>query len=140
MRKPAPGTPPRLGLRVVETGTRQAFSPDAVGRIRGQFDATKPFLESFGVEASGVTTVCGWIVLRRDAPARLEVTVNGAPVASETVFAPGGAYRDWPETRESAFETRFDAGPLPRGRGRLALRITGERGTAHEMSIPLRLD
>ena len=137
MRKPAPGTPPRKGLRVIETATRQDFDADAIGRIYGNFDTAKPFLESYGIEASGQSTLEGWIALRGDAAERLAISIDGVDIASHTDFATSLPYRDWPDTPQTAFSTRFDATPLPHGRGRLGVRVTGRRGTAHEMSIPL---
>lgn len=140
MRKPERGTPPRMGMPVVETGTSQSFHPDATGRIAQRFDPSRPFLDSYGIEAQGVTPVEGWIALRGDEPVSLEATVDGASIGTgPTTFEPGLPYRDWAGTRQTRFDTVIDTTGLTVGRQRLVLRIVGGRGVTHEMSIALRV-
>ena len=140
MRKPERGMPPRMGMRVVETGSRQAFDPDATGRIYGRHDATKPLLDSYGIEAEGTAQVEGWIALRGDAPGHLRLAVDGvAAEAGPTVWAPGLPYRDWADTRQTSFSTSAEVSRLAPGDHRLTVTIVGERGVSHEMWIALRV-
>ena len=139
MRKPKPGGPPRLSAPIVEVASRQAFNPDASGKIWPNCDPARPFLDSYGVEASGVTQVSGWIALRGDEPDRLDVMVDGQSLDSVTSWEIGVPYRDWPSSRQTVFRTQFDVGGLPRGRHCLSVRIKGKRGRTHDMSIPLSL-
>ena len=140
MRKPAHGTPPRMGMRVVETATCQAFNPNATGRIAQRYDGSQPFLDSYGIETRGPTSVSGWIVLRDDEPERLELIVDGELVANgPTTWNTGPAYRDWVGAHQTEFSTDMDiSGSLP-GPHRLTVRTTGRKGTAHEMWIALHL-
>jgi len=139
MRKPEPGGPPRLGAPVVEVASRQAFNPDGSGKIWPNYDPARPFLDSYGVEASGATQVSGWIALRDDQPDRLDVMVDERSLDSATEWEIGAPYRDWSGSRQTVFHTQFDPGSLPRGRHRLSVRIEGKRGRTHAMSIPLSL-
>ena len=140
MRKPARGTPPRPRMRVVEAATRQAFNPDATGRIDQGHDRTKPFTESYGIEAEGTTRVAGWIALRGDAPKRLRLAVDGAAVeAGPTVWEPGAPYRDWDDSPQTVFTTSFDASGIAAGEHRLTVTVEGARGVSHEMGIALRV-
>ena len=138
MRKPSPGQPPRMGMRVVETSTRLSFDPDATGRIMQRIDASKPFLDSYGIEAVGRASVSGWTVLRADEPERLDVSIDGNPVANgPTEWAAGLPYRDWDGARQTAFSTEVDVSTLAPGRYDLAVRVSGRRGTVQEMGIAL---
>ena len=137
MRKPEPGTPPRLGVRVVDIATRQTFNPDAFGMIWAEHDETRGLLESYGIEASGPTEVGGWIALRSDRPEILTLAVDEVCLDSTTEWQVGAPYRDWPETLQTVFRTRFDVGAISRGSHRLAVSIRGEHGVTHTMSIPL---
>ena len=140
MRKPERGTPPRMGLRVVETATRQSFNPDATGLIYGRHDATKPFLESYGIEADGTTLVEGWIALRGDAPVQLSLAVDGVPVESGPIeWQPGDPYRDWADTCQTVFMTTLDTASFAAGEHRLTVTIAGARGLSHDLSIALRV-
>ena len=140
MRKPQRGAPPRMGMRVVETGTRQAFDPDATGRIYGRHDATKPFLDSYGIEAAGTAPVEGWIALRGDAPKHLRLAVDGVAVeAGPTLWEPGDPYRDWAESRQTVFITSLDVSRIAAGEHRLTVTIEGQRGASHAMWIALRV-
>jgi len=139
MRKPQRGAPPRMEARVIEVATRQGFNRDAVGKIWSRSYLGRSLLDSYGIEASGATEVSGWIALRRDRAERLDLSVGGVPVDSETTWEEGAPYRDWSGAVQTVFRTRFDAGVLPTGRSRLDVRIIGKRGIVHDMSIPLRV-
>lgn len=140
MRKPALGVPPRMGMHVVETATCQAFNPNATGRIAQRYDAAQPFLDSYGIETRGPTSVSGWIVLRDDEPECLELLVDGEPVENEpTTWNTGPTYRDWVNTHQTEFSTDMDVSELLPGSYRLTVRITGRKGTTHEMWITLHL-
>jgi len=139
MRKPERGAPPRMEARVIEVATRQDFNRDAVGKIWSRSDPGRSLLDSYGIEASGATEVSGWIALRRDRAERLDLSVGGVPVDSETTWEEGAPYRDWSGAVQAVFRTRFDAGVLPTGRSCLDVRIIGKRGIVHDMSIPLRV-
>ena len=140
MRKPARGTPPRPHMRVIEVATRQAFNPDATGRIYGRHDTLKPFVESYGIEAKDTAPVEGWIALRGEVPERLEVIIDGIAVEStHPTFDPGLPYRDWMDTQQTTFRTRIETSALPFGHYQLTTRIIGQRGAVHEMSIALNI-
>ena len=140
MRKPLRGTPPRLGLRVVETGSRQAFHPDATGWIHRKHDEARPFVDSYGIEASGSAPVEGWIALRGDAPKHLRLAVDGVAVdAGPVVWDPGAPYRDWGATPQTTFRTSLDLSRIVAGEHRLTVTIEGERGVSHAMWIALRV-
>lgn len=140
MRKPERGTPPRLGMRVVETATRQAFNPDATGRIAQKHDPSKPFLDSYGIEARGTAPVEGWIVLRGDTPEHLRLSVDGVALEAAPIqWAVGMPYRDWDGSRQTAFATSADVSRLAPGQHRLTVEVEGRRGTRHSMSIALRI-
>ena len=137
MRKPEPGSPPRMGARFVDIATRQTFNPDAFGAIWGAHDETRGLLESYGIEASGPTQVGGWIALRSDRPEILAIAVDEVCLDSTTEWQVGHPYRDWPKTLQTVFHTQFDVGVISHGKHRLAVKVQGEGGITHTMSIPL---
>ena len=79
----------------------------------------------------------GWIAFRGDRPATLECLVDGAPLAVEPAFEPGDPYRDWADTRRTAFAADIDCTGLPVGTHRLEARLASTRGHRHALSIPL---
>ncbi|MGI3899997.1 MAG: class I SAM-dependent methyltransferase [Janthinobacterium lividum] len=138
MRKPERGAPPRMGMRTVKTGTSQPFNRDATGRIAQRCDGAKPFLDSYGIDTAGDAEVEGWIVLRGDTPERLTVLVDGTPVQGrETIWEPGNPYRDWAESRQTAFRTSIGTDRIAAGTHELTVEIQGSRGVSHAMKIPL---
>jgi SAM-dependent methyltransferase len=138
LRKPERGKPPRMGMRLIRTGTWQPFNADATGKIGQKIDATKPFLDSYGIDTNGEAEIEGWIVLRGDTPDGLSLSVDGRPVESrKPVWEPGLAYRDWVDSRQTAFRTSFVTDQLAPGQYELAVEIRGARGGAHRMTIPL---
>ncbi len=137
MRKPERGTPPRMGGRRADIATHQIFDADAFGKIWANCDQSRPFLDSYGIEASGSTEISGWIALRDDEPVTLNLTVDDTPIGSETAWEAGAPYRDWSNCRETVFRTRFDASALDPRRCHLTVRVTGRNGKVHHMSIPL---
>ncbi len=138
LRKPERGAPPRMGMRLIQTASQQHFNPDATGKIKQQFDASKPFLESYGIETAAAARVEGWIVLRGDTPSTLEALVDGRPAQTEeVVWEPGLPYRDWADSRQTSFHTVISTDRLDPGEHQLTLEIEGSRDVKHVMAIPL---
>lgn len=137
LRKPKPGAPIGNAAPLVELGTTQAFDADAVGRIAATPDLALPFRDSYGIEARGPMVVNGWIAFRGDSPVSLDLLVDGAPVPARPVFEAGDPYRDWADTRQTAFSAEIDCSGLPAGPHRLEARLTSARGRKHTLSIPL---
>ncbi len=138
MRKPERGAPPRMGMRVVHTGTRQSFNPDATGRIAQRYDGARPFLDSYGIETAGLAQVEGWIALRGDTPERLRIFVDGAPVESgPTTWQVGAPYRDWPDGHQTVFRTSVETDGLAPGEHELTVEIHGSRAVSHRMTIAM---
>ena len=138
MRKPAVGAPIRQDVPVLKFGTTQPFDPDAVGHILPEFDPTKRFRDSFGLDVapSRDASVEGWIAFRADGPERMDVLVDGLEVASSTEFEAGEPYRDW-DTAKTSFTATVDLSAVRPGTHRLQARITSGGGAAHSLTIPL---
>ena len=138
MRKPAVGAPIRQDVPVLKFGTTQPFDPDAVGRILPEFDPTKRFRDSFGLDIrpSRDASVEGWIAFRADGPERMDVLVDGLKVASSTEFEAGEPYRDW-DTAKTGFTATVDLSAVRPGTHRLQARITSRGGATHSLTIPL---
>ena len=138
MRKPRLGAPRKSEPPpVLELGTKQAFNPDACGMFTPRFDASRPFLESYGIEGAGVIDVKGWIVFRQDAPGDLSAAIDGKEIEVTPEFAPEERDdRKWaaPKVR---FSFRLDLRSVPTGRHDLKITIRSKGGIAHTMSAPL---
>ena len=95
MRKPEVGAPIRTEVPVLRYGSQQPFDPDATGRILAQFDESKPFRKSYGLDLAPLRDVVveGWVVFRDDMAAALEVLVDGSPLAASASFEPGYMHR-----------------------------------------------
>ena len=137
MRKPQPGAPIKTDVPVLRNATSQAFDPDAVGRIWARFDDTLGYRDSYGIDASGLTDIHGWIVFRGDGPVSLDVAIDGKVVAAESAFEAGAPYRDWAGSIQTAFAAGIDLTGIEPGLHKLETRIRSARGREHVMSIPL---
>ncbi|WP_165361477.1 class I SAM-dependent methyltransferase [Lichenibacterium ramalinae] len=140
MRKPAMGAPIRTEIPVLKLGTEQPFDADAFGSILPQFDAGRPFRDSYGLDlpTAGPHRIEGWIVFRGDAPASLTVDVDGQPVAATVAFDPGQPYRDW-DVPQTAFSADVDLSAVALGAHRLTATVRNRAGRSHPLSIPLTL-
>ena len=140
MRKPPVGAPIKTDVPVLRLGTEQPFDADAFGSILPQFDARRPFRDSYGLDLSAAAPhrVEGWIVFRGDAPASLDVAVDGRPVAASAAFDPGSSYRDW-GVPQTAFSAEVDLSGIAPGPHRLTATVRSRGGRAHPLSIPLTL-
>ena len=136
MTKPPAGAPPRTEAPVLELTSTQPFNPIARGKILERCDLARPLAESYGIEASGETTIDGWLA-SGFTPGRVDVTVDGAPLPSRTAWGGPGPFRDRAEMAMRSFRTEVDLAAIPPGRYRLALYVEGQEGGSHEMSIPL---
>ncbi len=141
MRKPERGAPMRTEVPVIHTGTRQDFDPDAVGRIVPQVDLGLPIIESHGLDlkAGKEAEILGWITFRGDAPAEVDVLIDGRPVTARTEFDPGPPYRDWEDTVRHAWAAAIDLAGVAPGRHELEMRFRSLGGKSHALTIPLTL-
>ena len=75
MRKPEPGSPPRMGARFVEPPRAEPSIP-MLRRDLGRLGRAARDARSYGIEASGPTEDGGWIALRNDRPRILAVACD----------------------------------------------------------------
>ena len=144
MRKPALGAPIKTAVPVFERSAKQAFDPDAVGRISEHHDLARAYLDSYGLELDLIQTgpereaeIAGWIVFRGDVPSTLDLRVDGRLFGSSTRFEAGPEYRDWGHSPRYAFATTADLAGLSAGEHRLETQIHSGSGRTHTISIPL---
>ena len=140
LRKPARGAPRRLAWPApFYPNTAQAFDPDAVGRLKPQVDAGRPYGASYGIDAgsSRSTMVEGWAVFRRDRPDSLDCLIDGDPIAVEARFEDAGPHRDWSETTRFTFSFDLPLTGVADGTHELAVRVRSRGGASHAMTIPL---
>lgn len=139
LRKPAPGPLRAKAAPVLHLGTSQDFHPDATGKIILDFDPSKPFGESYGIDVAGTPVIRGWIVFRNDAPADLALSLDGDVVPAAVTFSPGDVdYRDW-GAPAYGFEASPAADALRPGSGRLTVTLRSRGGLSHALSVPLRI-
>lgn len=140
MRKPEVGASIRTDVPVLRLGTEQPFDADAFGSILPQVDARRPFRDSYGLDlrAGGSHAIEGWIVFRGDAPAGLDIAVDGRPVPLTAAFDPGAPYRDW-NVPQTSFSAEVDLSDLSPGPHRLVATLRSVQGRSHPLSIPLTI-
>jgi SAM-dependent methyltransferase len=137
MRKPHGGAPQKSEIPILALGASQAFSADAVGGITPKFDASRPFRESYGIEGQGKIDVGGWIVFKDDRPDALIAAIDGRDVDVSATFSAGqGDYFEW-GAPQIGFDFPLDLTSIAKGAHKLAITLRSQRGSSHEMSIPL---
>ncbi len=139
MRKPVPGSPLRATGRVVNVGAKQAFNADAVGGIDQNFDASQPYLDSYGLDFEpGEVEVRGFIAMREGAE-RIEILVDAQPRAVEVGWSAPMPHARRPGLLLRHFVLRFEATDTGGERAHLEVLAHGLSGLSHGMSIPLRV-
>ena len=137
MRKPHPGARRKSEPPVLELGTTQAFNASACGMITPRFDASRPFLESYGIEGAGVIGVKGWIVFKQDAPSDLSAAIDGKEIEVAPEFEPQEHDEEKWAAPKVHFGFRLDLRPIPSGRHRLTITVRSRGGIVHAMSASL---